>query len=459
MNKLFFVISITLITIKLQGQCFLTGADLSYVNEIVKEGGSYYDELGNEVEPFEYYANQGTKVVRLRLWHTPENNMSHCGNSISTNSLADMLDAAVKVKQHGMQLILSIHYSDYFADPGKQKTPKAWEGLTHSILLDSISNYTRQVLEKLHAQNTLADIVSIGNETTWGFIDESSNTNGWDWNQDADKFNTAFDVIDVFNETYNTQIKKAIHITEETADWMAQEFASNGVTNFDIIGVSYYPFFSPSTSLSQLGEMIKDLSSNYAKELMIFETGFAWTNNYSDSYNNFITNNGNTISFPMTQQGQKDFLIELSKVVLQNNGTGVIYWEPAWISSSMCDLWGQGSSYENVSMFDTESQKALSSFDFFEFCNLTSYNQETPSYEINIYPNPIISSELKIEIRDIDTAWELYNLEGKILLQDEFDNVGTLKTIELSSLSPGVYYLRIQSQTSELNFIKKLLIH
>lgn len=458
MKNLLFLISFILISIGLNGQCFLTGADLSYVNEIVKEGGKYYDELGSEVEPFEYFANKKTKIVRLRLWHTPSNNVNSCGNAINSSSLADVLEAAVKIKQHGMQLKLSIHYSDYFADPGKQKAPKAWEGLSHSALLDSIAHYTEDVLEKLQFQNTLPDIVSIGNETTWGFIDETVNTNGWDWNIDAQKFNAAFDAIDFFNKSHNAQIKKAIHITEETALWAANEFKTNGVENFDIIGVSYYPFYSPSTSLQQVGEIIKELHSTYEKEVMIFETGFAWSNGFSDNYNNFINNNGSTISFPMTEQGQKDFLIELSKTVIQNNGTGVIYWEPAWITSSMCDLWGQGSSYENVSMFDTESQQALQSFDFFEFCNLTSSAFSEISKNIKIYPNPIISSELKIEMKDIETTWELYNLDGKILLQDDFDNEGMIKTIDLSSLSPGLYYIRIQAQSSNWKFIKKLLI-
>lgn len=458
MKYLLFIISIILFPLSLQGQCFLTGADLSYVNEIVKEGGKYYDASGVEVEPFEYFANKETKIVRLRLWHTPSNNISSCGNAINSSNLTDVLEAAIKIKQHGMQLKLSIHYSDYFADPGKQKAPKAWEGLSHSTLLDSITNYTEDVLGKLLAQNTLPDIVSIGNETTWGFIDATANTNGWDWNTDADKFNAAFDAIDLFNQAYNTEIKKAIHITEETALWAANEFVTHGVANFDIIGVSYYPFFSPSISLNDLGEIIKDLHSNYGKEIMIFETGFAWSNGFSDNYNNFINNNGSAISSPMSAQGQKDFLIELSKTVLQNNGTGVIYWEPAWITSSMCDLWGQGSSYENVTLFDTGTQEALVSFDFFKFCNLTSSTFPENRNDVRVYPNPLISSELKIEIKDVDAKWNLYDLDGKLLLQDTFENGGLIKTIDLSSLSEGVYYLSIQSSTSEFNFIKKLLI-
>ena len=80
-----------------------------------------------------------------------------------------------------MKLKLSIHYSDYFVDPENQKRPFACEGISQPELLDSIANYTEYVLNELYNQNTVPDIVSIGNETTWGFIDETTTTNGFNW--------------------------------------------------------------------------------------------------------------------------------------------------------------------------------------------------------------------------------------------------------------------------------------
>ena len=114
----------------------------------------------------------------------------------------DLLIAAERIKSNGMQFKLSIHYSDYFVDPSKQQMPKIWMGLDQSTLLDSIGEYTNDVLNKLYAQNTVPDIVSVGNETTWGFIDETSTTNGWDWPNDAEKYNFVFTIID---EQYSIQ--------------------------------------------------------------------------------------------------------------------------------------------------------------------------------------------------------------------------------------------------------------
>ncbi len=439
-------------------QCLITGADLSYTNEILKNGGIYLNENGNTVDPFEYFAERETKMVRLRLWHTPSNNIDYCGNEITACSLDDLMEAAMKVKVNGMQLNISIHFSDYFADPGKQKMPLAWEGLTNSTLLDSISNYTYSVLEKLADQNTVPEIISVGNETTWGFIDNSNTTNGFNWNIDGAKFNAAFNAIDLFNQENNLSIKKAVHFTESTALWLADLFKQNGVENFDVIGLSYYPFFSPNTSINEVGAIINELVTDYGKEVMLFETGFVWSNGFADNYNNFMSNNGNVVGYPMTEDGQKEFLIELAEAVIENNGTGIIYWEPSWITSNLCDKWGQGSSYENVSMFDMDTNRPLASFDFFAYCNPTSINDRKNQEEINlkVFPNPLNSNEINIKNVPDDSLWKLFDLSGKIISKGDFDNSKEIQKIIFNQELKGMYLLQLTAKSSK-TIIKKLL--
>ena len=166
---------------------------------------------------------------------------------------------------------------------------------------------------------------------TWGFVDESPTTNGFVWPADADKFNAALSAIDSFNAREGTGIKKALHFTESSAEWAVDLFQKNGIQNYDILGISYYPFFSPDIGLSAFGNTIRKLTADYSQELMVFETGFAWTDGYSDNYNNFISNNGSVLSYPKSAEGQKDFLIDLAQTIADNGGTGLIYWEPAWI--------------------------------------------------------------------------------------------------------------------------------
>lgn len=179
LNILLSFIFVLMCAVNSSAQCLTLGADLSYVNTIQKNNGVYSNENGNAVDPYQFFAEKGCDMVRLRLWHTPENNTDYCGNPIAANNLDDMLIAAHKARDAGMQLMLAIHYGDYFNDPGKQKRPAAWDGISHDVLLDSIYNYTYGVLETLEAQGTLPAIVGIGNETTWGFVDETSSTDGW----------------------------------------------------------------------------------------------------------------------------------------------------------------------------------------------------------------------------------------------------------------------------------------
>lgn len=357
-------------------RCIVTGADLSYVNEIERNGGVWRDEAGQQVDPYRFFVDKGAGMIRLRLFHTPENIESFCGDSISASGLADLLEGAKRVKTAGAGLMVSLHYGDYFNDPGVQYRPKAWQGLTGQTLLDSIYQYTYGVLEHLKKQNTLPEILVIGNETTWGFVDpwyphgSGPGTDGWDWPEDAQKFNTAFQAVDDFNMKNTTSVKKAIHLTVETVEETAATFTQQGISGYDVLGFSFYPAFSPNVTVAEAGKIVSRLVWKYSgKEVMLLETGWKWTDEGADDYPNFLGNSP-VIALPVSEQGQLDFLNALKQTLRTNGATAMFYWEPAWISSQMCDRWGMGSSYENASFFDFNNQnRPLKAFDFFEKCN------------------------------------------------------------------------------------------
>ncbi len=448
-SKLILFLFIILVDQTGAAQSFITGADLSYTNTILEKGGEYRNTEGVLIDPYQYFSEQGAKMVRLRLWHTPENIEGFCENPIRSSNLEDVLLAAQRIYANGMGLNLSIHYGDYFNDPSKQLRPNAWEGLSHQVLMDSIYQYTFQVLERLYNQNTIPNIVSIGNETTNGFIDESTPTNGFAWPVDADKFNAGLNAIDDFNATYVQHVLKAIHLTENTAKWVTGEFINHGITNFDIIGVSYYPFFSPEISLDNIGTLIRDLVHDYGKTVMLFETGFIWTHENADDYNNFIGNNGNVLEYPLSPDGQKEFLVDLCQVVSDNGGRGVFYWEAGWITSDMCDKWGQGSSYENASFFDFNDQNSpLPAFDFFQFDDTLSVNQISAQYQIKISPNPF-SSSVSISYELIDTkkvTFRIYDVSGvlvAIISQNQL--AGNQQIVwDAREFPKGTYYFKLR---------------
>jgi len=403
----------------------------------------YRNESGEIVEPYQYFASRGSKMIRLRLWHTPENLIDYCGNPITSSNLADVIMAAQKVKASGMGLMLAIHYGDYFNDPAKQLRPAAWEGLEHQVLLDSIYQYTYNVVEQLHLKGASPDIVGIGNETTWGFVDETVPTNGFEWPEDAEKFNAGLSAVDQFNTDYNLNVRKAIHLTEGTAIWGTELFTSNGISNYDIIGLSFYPYFSPETSLEEMGQLVNQLKSTYNYDVMIFETGFIWTTQNSDGYGNFIGNNGTALSYPVSPGGQKEFLIDLAQVVSENMGSGLFYWEPGWISSEMCDLWGRGSSYENASLFNfNDNNSALPAFDFFGYCDTLSVNNDLQK-RILIYPNPVVNRTLKVLSSLPLKSWRLFNISGQIVETGLFKAPDSSHIILSNECGNGLYFLQL----------------
>ena len=425
-------------------QC-LQGVDLSYVNAVAEGGGIYRDTEGERVDPYAYFAERGAEMVRLRLWHTPENNQSACGAPITSGGLNDVLLAARRSDSAGMKINLALHYGDYFVDPGKQRRPAAWDGEEGQDLLDSIYNYTYRVLERMRAQGTTPAILAVGNETDNGFVDATAPTNGFEWTTDGPKFQAGIRAVQDFNRANGTVVKSAIHFTERYARYGAKDLEDAGVTGYDIMGVSYYPYFNPETTIAEIGELVGHLTETYGKEVMIFETGFSFNNTAGgDDYNNFLGGNGGVVNYPATPEGQRDFLLELTQTVCENGGTGVFYWEPAWISSEMCDAWGQGSSYENASFFDFgRDNRALPAFDFLDYGTVAT-REAVPAHAISIFANPTVGDTLRVKSALPVSGWRLFSADGReVLVVADPENEGDI-AIPIKGFESGVYFLRLE---------------
>ena len=133
---------------------FYLGLDLSYVNEM-DDCGAVYLENGQSRDAFELFSDHGANLVRARLWHNPD--------WTDYSTLADVTKTFLRAKEAGMATLLSIHYSDNWADPGKQQIPAAWAELTEAELPDTLYQYTYDVLSELYAQGVLPTFVQIGN--------------------------------------------------------------------------------------------------------------------------------------------------------------------------------------------------------------------------------------------------------------------------------------------------------
>lgn len=355
---------------------FIMGADLSYVNQILDHGGTYRDS-GAVENPYKIFSDYGTDVVRLRLWHDPEwtAELYEGDDDPMYNDREDVTDAIRKAKEQGMAVNLDFHYSDTWADPDQQNIPGAWTDITDlDELKDALYSYTKETLQHLEGEDLMPEYVQIGNETNCGLMysnapDDFPPLNVCDehWSNTGEVINSGIEAVREVSSDSDVNTKIILHIAQpENVSWWLDNMTTSGnVTDFDIIGISYYTAWSD-VSLDDISEHISNFRDDFEKEVMIVETAYPWTLENADDYNNIFGEDVLVDGYPATKEGQRDFMIDLTKEIMDGGGTGLMYWEPAWITSDMKDRWGTGSSWENNALFDFEGNTHIG-FEFMTY--------------------------------------------------------------------------------------------
>lgn len=331
---------------------FVMGVDLSYVNAIEDADGSYKDENG-ETDVFKILKNKGANLVRVRLWHDPQWQKNLYG-AVKYHHLPDVEKTIRRAHEAGMAVNLDLHYSDNWADPAKQETPAAWENLPFDLLKDSVYQYTIDVLQHLASKNLTPEYIQIGNETNGGMLFPQGRVTNGKWNAFADLLNSGLKAVKDFEQTSGADIKTILHVAQmQNADWWANGVINlGGVSEFDILGISHYFVWSEVHDMTAIQNSIADLSFKYKKKVMVVETAYPWTSANNDTYGNIIPGTKGEVGYGVTREEQLRYMTELTASIFKAGGTGIMYWEPAWISSPLKDQWGQGSSWENNAFFD-----------------------------------------------------------------------------------------------------------
>lgn len=355
---------------------FYVGADLSYVNQILDHGGVYRDQ--NDVRsPYRIFGDHGTDLVRLRLWHNPVWTKEVYGENGTQlyNDLADVTKAISLSKQNVMRVLLDFHYSDMWADPGRQEIPKAWQDITElNVLADSVYRYTKLTLQSLDAKGLMPEFVQVGNETNCGMMYTNAKPsfpklNGCEgnWANLGEVVNSAIRAIREVSATSTVKTKVIIHVADpKNVEYYFDNLTASGkVSDFDIVGFSYYPIWHTTVGLDGLSESVKTFRTKYKKDVMILETAYPWSSGQDDNYNNLWGAETPINGYPYTVEGQTKIMQKIAAELKEGGGIGMIYWEPAWISSETKDLWGQGSSWENNTFFDFDGN-VLPSIDYFK---------------------------------------------------------------------------------------------
>lgn len=317
------------------------GSDLSYVNEVEDGGGLFYVN-GAATDPFRILRDAGASIARLRLWHTPDD-WTHY------STLTDVERSIRRARALGYRILLDFHYSDTWADPAKQIIPAAWAGIDDLAELEqALANYTREVLLHLHTRGLMPEFVQVGNEIN----NEILMPGPYDgrpirWERNARLLNAAIGAVRRAGHESGAQPQVMLHIAqpEFVINWFDAATAA-GVHDFDIIALSYYPKWS-SYSIERMGQTVEEARRRYNKEVMLVEVAYPWTQERWLASEHLLRADALLPEYPATPEGQRDFMVEITRTVRSGGGSGVIYWEAAWISTAQ-----KPSIWENATFFD-----------------------------------------------------------------------------------------------------------
>lgn len=335
---------------------FLKGMDLSFVDEIESEGGAYYDN-GVQRDVLDILRDNGVNSVRLRLWNEPKYDYTN---------LKKTIQMAKRVKDKNMHFLLDFHYSDYWADPGKQYKPKAWEGLSFPELTEALKQFTKQTILALKEQGALPDMVQIGNEITNGMVwDDGRVGDEWDTPEQWSKLAKLIQAgIDGVNEATGdgARIPIMLHVDRggdnEGSRYFYDRIFALGV-DFDVIGLSYYPWWHG--TVEAFTANMNDLAVRYNKDIVVVETAYPWTTAPKDADPaTFKIEEWSIPDYAPTPEGQAAFLAMLLGTIKETaggRGIGVYYWEPCWIPSKPAWSVEHDNNWSHLTMFDYDGNK------------------------------------------------------------------------------------------------------
>ena len=316
---------------------FIKGMDLSTLLELERCGAKYYED-GKEKDILDIMKEHDVDTIRIRLWNDPKSEDGEpygAGN----NDLAETIAIGKKVTDAGFGVLLNFHYSDFWADPGKQIKPKAWKDFGVDELEQAVYDFTLENLTKIIEAGVNVTMIQVGNELSNGLLWPEGKVPNYD---NIAKFVNAG--IRACRKV-NADIPIMIHLDNGGNNELYVRWFTNFIERgeeFDYIGLSYYPFWHG--SLDQLEFNMNDIAKRFNKDLIIAEVSMGFT---MDSYKEYEKLSDSErkgyatkpelvekIDYPMTIEGQadftKDFLNRVANVV-DDHGKGFFWWEPAWI--------------------------------------------------------------------------------------------------------------------------------
>ena len=337
----------------------ILGADISSLKKSEDLGGVYRDADGKEGDALEILKGHGLNYARLRVWVDPADGY---------HGKEELLEMAIRLKSQDIKLLVDFHYSDNWADPGKQIKPEAWEEYDFEQLKEAVYEHTFDVCHSLAEQGTPPDMVQVGNEINAGML----------W-PDGD-YEHMDNLAELLKEGYQAvkdcspSTPVMLHIAEGGDNDLARWWFGNIVRRevpFDVIGISYYPYWHGSLAMLQYN--LNDISARYDKDVIVVETAYAFTDEENDFLENIANSSLEIPGYSYTPEGQRAMLRDVMAVVRavpNGHGLGIVYWDATW-TAVPGNGWestdpNSGNAWENQALFDYD-ERALPALE--EFMN------------------------------------------------------------------------------------------
>ena len=320
---------------------FIKGVDVSSMVALEKSGVVFRDSEGNPQDIFKTLKEYGVNSVRIRVWNNPFDEKGN-GYGGGNCDMATAIETGKRAAAYKLPVLLDFHYSDFWADPSKQQSPRAWKGMSVDDKATALYSYTKDCLSRALAAGIDVRIVQIGNETTNSFCGESN------WIKICKLFTAGSRAVREVAKSKHHKMQVAIHFTNPEKEGEYERYVQILQTqkvDYDVFATSWYPYWHGTPE--NLTAVLKKVVALSGKKIMCAEFSYAYTDEDGDGFPNSIS--AETMCekpWPFTVQGQADALREAIAAVnaVGKEAIGLYYWEPAWLP---------------VPGKDTESKKAL----------------------------------------------------------------------------------------------------
>lgn len=384
---------------------FANGADIGWLSQMESQNCIFINDSGKQESCLEILKEHHINSLRFRVWVNPQSKWCNKNDVATMAHRADSL---------GFRVMIDFHYSDSWADPGKQTKPAAWTTHTSTQLCADIYNHTYEVLDTLKSIGVIPEWVQIGNETNNGML--------WDEGRASDHMSdfaamvsSGYDAVKAVDSTIQVIVHLSNGYDNTMYRWMFDGLKSNNA-KWDMIGMSVYPAWADGMTWAACNircrENMLDMIARYQTKVMVVETGYDYKQ--STEANNFLYD-----------------LIENTR---EAGGLGVFYWEPE----------GYGHSYD-LTAWDPNTKKPTIALDAFQGINYSTVAVDNLIFNrgINVYPNPLSENQnLIISLGEsfVCTSLRIVNLMGQVVYENNLGNQSQLE-VDVESFKPGIYFI------------------